>query len=1294
MTTPSAEPGQAVQRFKGRLGRNVLYVLLPLTILPLLILGAISYLRARTLLFDQTSAHLVSISNLQLEQLSQAIRIQEIQLESITTRPDFSYAIEALFHTFVGSTSFDSARQTAISVLDQVNSQSDPPVFDDFLVVDSQGLIRLSTHPDWEGLDLSTEPHYTEFITPGNRTLALYDLEVLLPDETIIVSSSTHHRTGGQVDWVLLGVNRSARAAAILALLSETNPEAYAYFITEDEYFIGPDPTGDLSIFVPSGDQIEYIRRFFQEETGRESGLLEIENASLLPVVTQAFYIPALSIGVAIEIPEGVVFGDLNSLAPFTLTLITIVVIIVALAIYIMTRRLSRPILSLAETTRRFSEGDFSQRSPVRRNDEVGLLSYSINQMADELNTLYRSLEQRVDEQTRKIRTASEVAQNITSTFNLGDLLDRTVSLITGRFDFYHAGIFLLDETRHFAVLRAASGPAAVEMMARQHRLAVGSPSIIGWVTANKEYRLAAHTGEDAIHLKNELLPDTLAEIGVPILLGDEALGALDVQSIHPDAFDPETVVLLQTLSSQIAAAIQNIRTLEATQVDIVQAAEVYRASYLITQSQTEEEALAAVTKVLEQAPYVSLLLLHEGDVLKVAAYSQSTLQSGSIESIRATGFPVPELSQVLVDEIVIGETDRLELPASLQQLARQLRLATIAVLPVRKGGTLSTLLVMGTREKRDLPVSLIRPYMTTAQMVTSTLDGLRAQQGIEQRVRELEAITATSQSLSSIRELPALYQALHEQVRQAAGDINFLVALYETGTNSIQIPYLYDNETGQVSALDSFPLGEGLTSILIRTRQPLMLVEDTEQRAIALGAKVVGSPARSWLGVPLIVGGDVVGAIIIQDTEREKAFDDGDLRFLTTLAAQVAGAIYNVRLLDETHRRALQLQTAAEIARDISGSLDLGELLSKAVNLIRERFDYYHSAIFLNDASGERAVIREATGEAGKQMKRAGHHLVVGSKSIIGYVTGSGEALIVNDTNRDATYFANPLLPDTRSEAGIPLKVGQRILGALDVQSTSLYAFNEESVGVLRILADQMAVAVINSELFAETQEHLAQHRLLHHVTTAAASGSTLEEALTSAVQGLQVTMGGDRVSILIANREKQVLEVKSAVGYGDALQGSEIPFGEGVTGWVAEHKKPVRLDDVSKDERYIAMAPDVTSELAIPMVYRGEILGVLNVESDLLSAYSENDEEMLGTLGGSLAAVIANARLLEQIRRQVDRERTLYDLTSKIRRSTDMETIMATTASELSKALGARRAQIKIAPPGVGPGKEMKNE
>ncbi len=266
-------------------------------------------------------------------------------------------------------------------------------------------------------------------------------------------------------------------------------------------------------------------------------------------------------------------------------------------------------------------------------------------------------------------------------------------------------------------------------------------------------------------------------------------------------------------------------------------------------------------------------------------------------------------------------------------------------------------------------------------------------------------------------------------------------------------------------------------------------------------------------------------------------------------------------------------------------------------------------------------------------------------------------------------------------------MRVGEKILGVLDVQSTEPFAFHEDNLRSMQILADQLAVAVANTELFAETQEHLSQHRLLHHITTSAASGTTLEEALESAVNGLQVTLGGDRVMILLTDKDRLVLEVKASVGYAEDISSMRIEVGRGVTGWVAAHRRPLRLQNVAEDPRYIQTSANTKSELAIPLIYRNDVLGVINVESEQLDAYSENDEEMLGTLGGSLAAVIANARLLEQIRAQSERERLINEITTRIRRSSDIQSILHTTASEIARVTGARYTKIQVNPDSDSP-------
>ncbi|KXK11914.1 MAG: putative signaling protein [Chloroflexi bacterium OLB14] len=943
-------------------------------------------------------------------------------------------------------------------------------------------------------------------------------------------------------------------------------------------------------------------------------------------------------------------------------------------------RGVFEPLQIVANSARRFADGDWNQRIQYEKDDEVGVIADSFNRMANQLGEVYQSLEKKVDERARQIRTAAEVAQNVTTSLNLDEMLSKTTELLVQEFGFYQASIFLIDRGGKYADFRSGYGPASKELHNLHYRIEVGSASIIGWVAANNQVRIASNVSNDPLHLENKLLPETKSEATVPISLGNLVLGVLDVQSKQTGEFSPDTVVMLQTLASQIAAGIQTSGLIEASQINFQEVERLYRSSRLIAEATEEEEILNVGGQILKDAPYPVVVFKFDQDMLRILSSADTTRNLVDLE-----GLPNPirvnplEINNYLLRGIANSTLLDSNTPKVFKELMHNLDLMSAAYLPVRKNNMLVAIMMIGSRQ-HTLSNSSIQPYINLADLMSIALERSEAVKETSKHLQEVESLASINELISSASDMQVFYHDLLEKIKQIIGDYALTVALYDEKTSSINIPFSYEN--GEIISIDSFPLGEGLTSILIRTRQPLMIVEDTERKLAELGAKITGQPAKSWMGAPLLVHNNPIGAIIIQDVEHEKAFDADDLKFFTTIAGQVANVIHNASILDESNRHALQLETVAEIGRDISGSLDLDELLIKSVGLIRERFNFYHASIFLLDLPKEFAVIREATGEAGAQLKRAGHKIGVGSKSIVGFVTGKGESLVVNDTSKDATYYANPLLPDTKAEAAIPLKVGDRILGALDVQSTKPYSFSEDNLRSLQILADQLAVAVANTELFAETQEHLSQHRLLHHITSTAASGLTLEEALESAVKGLQVTLGGDRVIILLVNREKKMLEVQASVGYANDTTEMNIEIGKGVTGWVAAHKRPLRIRDVNEDPRYIKFSPNTRSELAVPLIYRNDVLGVINVESEQPDAYTENDEEMLGTLGGNLAAIIANARLLEQIRAQSDRERLIHDVTNKIRRSTDIQSILMTTASEITRVTGANFTKIEVKP------------
>lgn len=161
--------------------------------------------------------------------------------------------------------------------------------------------------------------------------------------------------------------------------------------------------------------------------------------------------------------------------------------------------------------------------------------------------------------------------------------------------------------------------------------------------------------------------------------------------------------------------------------------------------------------------------------------------------------------------------------------------------------------------------------------------------------------------------------------------------------------------------------------------------------------------------------------------------------------------------------------------------------------------------------------------------------------------------------------------------------------------------------------------------------------------------------------------------MSILLLDTSKRQLIVEAAAGYSEDLMGMSIAIGRGITGWAAEQREAVLVHDVRKDTRYIPGRDSVRAELAVPLTYRGEMLGILNVESDNPGAFGQHDQDILGTLAGSLAAIIINARLLE-------RQRVLFEITNKIRRSSSMEKIMETTANELSRSLRTRRTRIEM--------------
>jgi GAF domain-containing protein len=215
--------------------------------------------------------------------------------------------------------------------------------------------------------------------------------------------------------------------------------------------------------------------------------------------------------------------------------------------------------------------------------------------MAEELSNLYRSLESRVDERTRQIRTASEVARAVISTPSLEDLLRRAVNLLQQQFSYDHVSIFLLDDERSSAVLRASTGELGDALRAQGYSIPLEPSNIIGWVASNNQPRLISEVKPSDVTTRSDLMTTTRSELAVPLQITGRVLGAINVQSFAPDAFRPQDIEMLQTLADQLSAAIQNARLAQ------ISASAADRAR-LVSRLTTELSAPLELSDVMESA--------------------------------------------------------------------------------------------------------------------------------------------------------------------------------------------------------------------------------------------------------------------------------------------------------------------------------------------------------------------------------------------------------------------------------------------------------------------------------------------------------------------------------------------------------------------------------------------------------------------------------------------------------------------------------------------------------------------
>src|SRR5947208_4756102 len=322
------------------------------------------------------------------------------------------------------------------------------------------------------------------------------------------------------------------------------------------------------------------------------------------------------------------------------------------------------------------------------------------------------------------------------------------------------------------------------------------------------------------------------------------------------------------------------------------------------------------------------------------------------------------------------------------------------------------------------------------------------------------------------------------------------------------------------------------------------------------------------------------------------------------------------------------QLTTLIALGREVVSVLDLDQLLQKIPTLIARLTDFQAFAVYLLDEKRKDLSVAYSVGypeEMARTLRvEVGHGLV-------GAAVAEGRPILVNDVDADPRYVE--AVPGSKAELVVPLRLKGRVIGALNLLSNMPGQFTEADETMLRQFGAHVAVAIENARLFEREREYTSTLETLAEIGREFGPIPNRDELLTRITNLTRRVIDYRTFGILLVNDETSELEMKVAVRYGDKVSVPRVKLGVGVVGYAALHKQAVLVPDVSTDPRYIKVVDDARSELVIPLLVKDRCIGVFDLESPDLDAFTKNHVEILTLLASQAAVALENARLDETI-------------------------------------------------------------
>jgi GAF domain-containing protein/CheY-like chemotaxis protein/anti-sigma regulatory factor (Ser/Thr protein kinase) len=586
--------------------------------------------------------------------------------------------------------------------------------------------------------------------------------------------------------------------------------------------------------------------------------------------------------------------------------------------------------------------------------------------------------------------------------------------------------------------------------------------------------------------LINERMDERMAELGgstvvgeptrsavwVPLVVGAEATGVISLQNVDREhAFSESDVRLLTTIAGSLSVALENARLFEETRqrnAELALINDVQRALAENLEMQAMYDLVGDRLVEIFDAQVVDIGIVDREDGLLHFPYTiEKGVRFPDEPGPIAGGFGAHVMETrepLLINEDV---DDRAQEFGS--WIVQGESVKSVLFVPLVVGGeAIGRISLQNIDHEHAFSDADVRLLTTLAGSLSVALENARLFEETRQRAAELAIVNNVGQALAEQLELDAMIQRLGDQLREVfAADLVY-VALHDTATDMIE--FAYYSEHGESSNNAPIRFGEGLTSRILQTRETMLL--NRPEAFEETGVPVVGTPAKSYLGVPIFAGREAIGVVSVQSTTQAGRFGEADARLLSTIAANVGLAIANARLYQETGRRASEMAALAELGKEVGGILELDPILGRIAERACGLLDADSSAVFLEEEVGERFVPAVALGELGEALLQ---DAITPGEGIIGDLATRGAAEIVNDVAGDPRAVHIPGSGEDEEERlmAAPLLSRGRVIGMMAMwRSAPAPLFTDADLSFLVGLSQQAAIAIENARLFGEVRE------------------------------------------------------------------------------------------------------------------------------------------------------------------------------------------------------------------------------